>query len=74
MSTAERYLTHRGEVKGAVAFEEVVAFVTLHAEGQPTPLYRLDADKLALEADPLPRGGVALAAARREARGARVHR
>src|SRR5204862_7876492 len=39
-----------------------VAFVTVHPEGIPTALYWLDADKLALQQDELPSGGVALAA------------
>src|SRR5262245_43719347 len=40
----------------------MVAFVTVHPEGQATALYRLDADTLVLDADPMPRGGTAIAA------------
>jgi ParB family transcriptional regulator, chromosome partitioning protein len=58
--TAEKYLTYRGDIKGAVGAGRMVAFVGMHAEGQPTALYRLDADKLTLDADPLPKGGTAI--------------
>ncbi len=60
--TAEKYLTYRGDIKGAVGVGRMLAFVTVHPEGQPTALYRLDADKLTLDADPLPKGGTAIAA------------
>ncbi len=60
--TVEKYLTYRGEIKGAVGVGRTLAFVTVHPEGQPTALYRLDADKLTLDADPLPKGGTAIAA------------
>ena len=58
----EKYLTYRGAVKAVVGVGGTVAFVTVHPEGQPTAVYRLDADTLSLEADPLPAGGVALVA------------
>src|SRR5438552_17107319 len=57
-----KFLTYRGEVRALLALGGTVAFVTVHPEGQPTALYRLDADKLQLKADPLPCGGVGLAA------------
>ena len=60
--TAEKYLTYRGDIKGAVGVGRMLAFVTAHPEGQATALYRLDADTLALDADPMPRGGTAIAA------------
>ncbi len=60
---ADKYLTYRGEIRGAVGVGATLAFVTVHPEGQPTALYRLDADKLTLDADPLPKGGTAIAAA-----------
>jgi ParB family chromosome partitioning protein len=60
--TAEKYLTYRGDIKGAVGVGRTLAFVTAHLEGQPTALYRLDADKLTLDADPLPKGATAIAA------------
>jgi ParB family chromosome partitioning protein len=59
--SAEKYLNYRGDVKAVAAVGGVLAFVTTHLEGQPTALYRLDADTLALDAALLPRGGVALA-------------
>jgi ParB family transcriptional regulator, chromosome partitioning protein len=60
--STEKYLTYRGDVRAAVGVGGTVAFTTVHAEGQPTALYRLDAETLALATDPLPRGGVALVA------------
>jgi ParB family chromosome partitioning protein len=60
--TAEKYLTYRGDIKAAVGVGRMLAFVTVHPEGQPTALYRLDADTLTLDADPLLRGATAIAA------------
>ena len=59
MST-EKYHTYRGDVRALAAAEGAVSFVTVHPEGQATALYHLDADTLALTADPLPAGGQAL--------------
>ncbi len=59
---ADKHLTYRGEIKGAVGVGGMLAFVTVHPEGEPTALYRLDADTLTLDADPLPKGGTAIAA------------
>lgn len=59
----DRFAVYRGDPRAAVGFGGTLAFVTVHPEGQPTALYRLDADKLTLQAEPLPCGGVALAAA-----------
>jgi ParB family chromosome partitioning protein len=58
----ERFLTYRGDIRAAVGIGGNLAFVTVHPEGVPTALYRLDADKLSLQQDALPCGGVALAA------------
>ena len=58
---AEKYLTYRGDIRAAVGVDGALAFVTVHPEGLPTALYRLDADKLTLQQDALPCGGVALA-------------
>src|SRR5437762_1818076 len=58
----EKFLTYRGDVKAAVGVGGTLAFVTVHPEGQPTAVYRLDADKLTLTSDALPCGGVAIAA------------
>src|SRR4051812_21857376 len=62
MST-ERYLTYRGDVRAVAAFAGGLAFVTVHPEGQPTAVYRLDAENLTLAEVPLPAGGQALLAA-----------
>jgi WD domain, G-beta repeat len=59
---AEKYLTYRGDIKGAVGVGRMLAFVTAHPEGQATALYRLDADTQALDADPMPTGATAIAA------------
>jgi len=59
----EKFLTYRGDIQAVAGVGGVLAFVTVHPEGQPTAVYRLDADKLTLEAAPLPAGGRALVAA-----------
>jgi hypothetical protein len=61
-TAGDKYLTHRGDIKAAVGVGGALAFVTAHPEGQPTALYRLDADSLKLSEQALPCGGVALAA------------
>jgi ParB family chromosome partitioning protein len=58
--TTERYLTYRGDVKAVAGSGGTLLFVTVHTEGQPTALYRLDCEKLTLEADALSCGGQAL--------------
>ena len=55
-----KYLTYRGDVTAVVAVKGAVVFVTVHPEGQPTAVYRVDADKLQLHSDSLPCGGTAL--------------
>jgi ParB family chromosome partitioning protein len=57
----DKYLTYYGDLKAALGSDGTLLFVTVHPEGQPTALYRLGAEKLALEADALPCGGQALA-------------
>lgn len=59
--TTEKYLPYRGDVRAIVGAGGTLVFVTAHAEGQPTAVYRLDADKLTLAANRLPAGAVALA-------------
>ncbi|HVK11065.1 MAG TPA: hypothetical protein VM597_20010, partial [Gemmataceae bacterium] len=61
MSTIVKSLPYRGDVTAAVGAGDTLAFVTAHPEGQPTALYRLDADKLNLQTTALPKGGSALA-------------
>src|SRR5437868_12762520 len=56
-----KFLTYRGEVKALIALGGTVAFVTVHPEGQPTALYRLDVEKLQLLAEQYPCGGIGLA-------------
>ena len=53
---------YRGDIRSLVGVGGSLAFVTVHPEGAPTALYWLDADKLGLQHDALPCGGVALAA------------
>lgn len=60
--SVEKYLSYRGAIRGLVGAGGTLAFVTRHPEGQATGLYRLDADALTLDEDPLPHGGVALVA------------
>jgi ParB family chromosome partitioning protein len=55
-----KYLTYRGDVKAVAAAGGTLVFVTVHPEGQPTALYRLDPEKLTLAEDRLPAGGQAL--------------
>ncbi len=54
--------TYRGDIRAVVGVGDTLAFVTVHPEGAPTALYWLHADKLSLQQDALPCGGVALAA------------
>ncbi|MBA4188823.1 MAG: hypothetical protein C0467_12565 [Planctomycetaceae bacterium] len=58
----EKFITYRGDIRAAVGVGGSLAFVTVHPEGVPTALYWLDSDKLTLQQDALPCGGVALAA------------
>ena len=59
VQTGDKYLTYRGDIKAALGLGGSLAFVTVHPEGHPAALYRLDADRLTLTADPLPCGGIA---------------
>src|SRR5438105_4447928 len=58
----DKFQTYSGDIRAAVGVEGHLAFVTVHPEGLPTALYWLDADKLGLQQDALPCGGVTLAA------------
>ncbi|HXG11676.1 MAG TPA: HEAT repeat domain-containing protein, partial [Gemmataceae bacterium] len=60
MSTTVKSLTYRGDVKAAVGVGSTLVFVTVHPEGHPTGVHRLDTEKLSLAVDPLPAGGTAL--------------
>src|SRR5262249_44061592 len=59
--TVEKHLTYRGEIKAVVGVGGTLAFVAVHPEGQPGAFYRLDADRLTIDTDPMPKGGTALA-------------
>jgi ParB family chromosome partitioning protein len=59
MST-DRYSTYRGDVRALAVAGDALAFVTVHPEGQPTAVYRIDPEKLTLAPEPLPAGGQAL--------------
>ncbi len=58
--TPEKYLPYRGDVKAVLGVGGALFFTTVHLEGQPTGVFRLDVDKLTLTVDPLPAGGLAL--------------
>jgi ParB family chromosome partitioning protein len=60
--TTEKFLTYRGNVQAVTGIDGTLVFVTVHPEGQPTAVYRLDAEKVTLDAAPLPCGGAALVA------------
>jgi ParB family chromosome partitioning protein len=59
----DKYFTYRGDVKAVAAPGAALVFVTVHPEGQPTAVYRLDPEKLTLTEEALPAGGQALLAA-----------
>jgi ParB family chromosome partitioning protein len=59
---ADKYLTYRGDVKALAVSGGELAFVTIHPEGQSTPLYRLHPEKLTLTEGNLALGGRALLA------------
>lgn len=60
--TTERYHAYRGDLRALAVDEGKVAFVTVHAEGQPTAIYRLHPDTFKLSTAALPAGGLALLA------------
>jgi ParB family chromosome partitioning protein len=60
--STDRFVPFRGALRAAIGRGNVLVFVTAHAEGQPTPVYRLDLDKAELTSDALPAGGAALVA------------
>src|SRR5882724_3262978 len=55
-----KFLTYRGDVKAAVGIRGTVLLTTVHPEGQPTAIYRLDVDKLQMATEALPCGGACL--------------
>ncbi len=59
-TTADRYASFRGALRAGLAQKHVLVFVTVHPEGRPTAVYRLDLDKGDLDEDGLPGGAVAI--------------
>jgi ParB family chromosome partitioning protein len=53
-ATTHKHLQFRGKPVAMVASGHTLAFVTIHQEGKPTPLYRLDLDSGTLSSAPLP--------------------
>jgi ParB family chromosome partitioning protein len=56
------YFTYRGDIRAAVGVETAVFFVTVHAEGQPTALYKYVPEDDEVTEQALPCGGVAVCA------------
>ena len=61
MATTNKYLTHRGDIRAVVAWGKDVVFTTVHPDGLPTAIYKLNVEKLELEDIPLDCGGLSLA-------------
>jgi ParB family chromosome partitioning protein len=57
---ADKYFTYRGDLRAVAALDSSLAFATVHPEGQPTAVYRLQAEKITLTETALPAGGVAM--------------
>src|SRR5262245_16480143 len=55
-----KFLTYRGEVKATVGIRGTVLFTTVHPEGQPTAIYRLEVDILQMATEALPCGGACM--------------
>jgi len=59
MSVTNLY-THRGEIRGLTSLGGTLTFCTVHDEGQPTALYRIDLEKRRMQVAPLVTGGLGL--------------
>jgi HEAT repeat protein len=59
-TSTDRFASFRGALRAGLAQKHVLVFVTVHPEGRPTAVYRLDLDKGGLEEDALPGGGAAI--------------
>jgi len=59
-TTTDRFVPFRGSLRAGLAQKHVLVFVTVHPEGRPTAVYRLDLDKSELAEDALPGGAVAI--------------
>ncbi|MFN3202621.1 MAG: HEAT repeat domain-containing protein [Bradymonadia bacterium] len=55
-ATSEKTLKYRGDVTALVGLESTLVLTTVHPEGQPTALYRIDLEKLELASTALPCG------------------
>lgn len=60
MASIDRNLQFRGNPTRVLGLGGTLVFTTLHSEGQPTALYRVQPDKGELGADALPCGGLDL--------------
>ncbi len=58
----DKYLLYRGDVRAIAVADGMLAFVTVHPEGQPTAVYQLHPEKLTLTERALPAGGHSLLA------------
>jgi ParB family chromosome partitioning protein len=56
----EKFFTYRGDVRAVATTGNTLTFVTVHPEGQPTAIYRLDPEKVTLSETALPTGGQTL--------------
>jgi ParB family chromosome partitioning protein len=56
----DKYLTYRGDVRALAVTGGVLALATVHPEGQPTALYRIDPEKGTLAEDHLDAGALAV--------------
>ncbi|MCA9073186.1 MAG: hypothetical protein KDA84_29890, partial [Planctomycetaceae bacterium] len=61
MPLNEKFLTYRGDLQALIGHETTAYFVSEHSEKQPTAIYAVNAESLALEEQPLPAGGRCLA-------------
>ncbi len=60
--TTNKYLTYRGDIRAVAACPDSLAVVTVHPDGLPTAVYRLNVAKMELDEVALPCGGVSLIA------------
>ena len=59
-TTTDRFVPFRGALRAGLAQKHVLVFVTVHPEGRPTAVYRLDLDRSELAEDALPGGATAI--------------
>ena len=60
MSKKDTYLTYTGDIRGLVTDGKQIAFVTEHAESQPTAIFLIDAETNKQTQIDLPCGGVSI--------------